>query len=234
MTPLDVTDHLVWEMVRQVGPLVEATTRWNLRLHEMQCRVLPKEAGYEELVLGRLRGAGVCVEANASRGIIERLLEYIIEGNAMGAYEPSTQELMLVRENVDDSNLDGLRVIVGHELVHRGQHVTYPFVFERVNQATRQLVLYLEQARPDMAAIMEVVRSIKPMMSLIESHAYYVQGMLARLHFPNARVETHVSLPALLLRVFGGQKIAQYTDAVPAIAEAAQAGSVDALYGRLR
>jgi len=221
-------------MVRQVGPLVEAITRWNLRLDQMRCRVLPKEAGYEELVLGRLRGAGIYVEANASPGIIERLLEYVIEGNAMGAYEPSTQELMLVRENVDDSNLDGLRVIVGHELVHRGQHVTYPFLFERVNQATRQLVLYLEQARPDLAAIREVVRVIQPMMSLIESHAYYVQGMLARLHFPDAHVETHVSLPVLLLRIFGGQKIAQYTDAVPAITEATQAGTVDALYSRLR
>jgi len=61
---------------------------------------------------------------NPGRDIVTRTVEYLVENNVLAAYEPLTNELMVVRENVDDSNLDGLKVVLGHELTHRGQHMT--------------------------------------------------------------------------------------------------------------
>jgi hypothetical protein len=31
--------------------------------------------------------------------------------------------MLIIGENVDDSNIDGLRLVVAHELVLRGQHL---------------------------------------------------------------------------------------------------------------
>jgi hypothetical protein len=35
--------------------------------------------------------------------VLERLIEYVVENVVLAAYEPSTQQIYIVRENVDDS-----------------------------------------------------------------------------------------------------------------------------------
>ncbi|NLG99778.1 MAG: hypothetical protein GX491_20675 [Chloroflexi bacterium] len=121
MPKIDVTPELVGRLINQVAPLVEFTTRWSLDLQTLKYRVLPKNRGYEEIVLARFAGVGLPVEIDKPRSPGELLIEYMLENNILGAYEPSTQEILVVRENVDESNLDGLRLILAHELVHRGQ-----------------------------------------------------------------------------------------------------------------
>ena len=230
MARLKVTDRLIERLVGEVAPLVEEVTGWDLAIGGLRPRVLPKDMGYEEICLGRLRGAGIAIERFEPRGLLRRLIEYVIEANVLGAYEPSTEELLVVRENVDDSNLDGLRVVVSHELVHRGQHVNHPNVFERVDAMLRSLFDAIASGPMDLAELRRRIDEVRPLMTVVESHAVYVQEQLRCTHFADAVIESHFNLPTLLFRLFGGAKIRQYTDGVPQIADAVSRGGVDALY----
>ncbi len=229
MAQINITEKLVSRLAEQVAPLVEEATEWAIYADDMGERVLPKDRGYEELVLGRLRGAGVPVE-DTGRGLLERLLEYVVENNALAAYEPSSAELLVVRENVDESNLNGLRLVVAHELVHRGQHVNHGNLFERVDEAIRQASALLSEGGGSPREALAKVQAVQPVMTLLESHAFYVQNSLRESHFPDAVIETHHNLAAVLFRIFGGSKLAQYRGAVDEVAEASQNGHVDVLY----
>jgi len=232
MERLIVTDALIEELVCDVAPLVEEATGWELDLPGLRSRALPRERGYEEILLGRLRGAGVPLPDDGARGLIERLTEYLVEGSVLAAYEPGRGELLVVRENVDESNLDGLRVIIAHELVHRAQHVNHGELFDRMDQGIREIFALLLPPGGLMRALAKA-RELQPIMTLLESHAHYVQDMLHRTRFPGARIESHFSLPALLLRLLGAGKVAQYRDGIPAVADAAARGEVEALYSRV-
>ena len=134
---LVVTEQLIREVVHEVAPVVSEATGWPLEIRALGHRVLPRDRGYEEVLLARIKGAGIDLGDAPKRGLLERLLEYVVEGTVLAAYEPSTSELLVVRENVDDSNLDGLRLVVAHELVHRGQHVNHGELFAQVDAAVR-------------------------------------------------------------------------------------------------
>ena len=229
---VNVTDRLIRELITQVAPMVEEATGWGLDISSLRSRALPRDQGYEEILLGRIRGAGVQIGDNGSRGMLERLTEYIVESNVLAAYEPSRQEILVIRENVDDSNLDGLRLVIAHELVHRAQHVNHGELFDRVDRGIRQVFELIMQPGGFIRAF-ENMKEMQPVMTLLESHAHYVQEVLRDTRFPNARVESHFDLPALLLRLLGKGKIAQYREGIPAVAEAVARGTMESLYANV-
>ena len=53
-------------------------------------------------------------------GFLERMVEYLVEQDTLAAYLPGADEILAIRENVDDSNLNSLRLALGHELMNRG------------------------------------------------------------------------------------------------------------------
>jgi len=233
MPRLDITEGLIQTVVQDMAPLVERLTGWDLQLPTLQVRVLPKDQGYEEIVLGRMQQAGVPVDPAAQRNFIERIAEYMIEETVLAAYDPGRQTLLVVRENVDDSNLDGLRLVVAHELVHRGQHMHHPEVFTQADETVRgvcQLDLENESFR---LQALEAMNKIQPLMSMLESHAMYVQNTIKRLYLPKAVIESHFNLGILLMRILAAPKLAQYSDALPAVTQASRKGNVDALYRQL-
>jgi len=233
MTKLSVTEHLVFDLLDEVVPLVERSTKWDIKAKTLRYRVLPKKRGYEEVVLGRLKGAGIQVEENHRRSIIERLIEFIIESNVAGAYQPVSGEILIIRENVDDSNLDGLKLVVAHELVHRGQHVNFPQIFENLDVTIRDVYSYLNQEKSNLGEVIRIMERIRPSMTLIESHAVYIQNLLQRLYFPKARIETHFNIATLIFRLLGKKKMSQYTEGIPQIISAVNSGDVNSLYSRL-
>lgn len=232
MSKLDVTDAMVRVLTDEMSPQVEQITGWDLKASSMRIRVLPRDRGYEEILLGRLRGAGVPIEVDGARTVLERLVEYVVENVILAAYEPSTQELYVVRENVDDSNLDGLRLVLAHELVHRGQHVNHGEMFRRVDQVARELFQIILEGG-GMSRALQKMKEGQEVMTLLESHAHFVQDVLRASRFPGASIESHFSLPAVLMRIFGKAKLSQYEQAVPAVAGAATSGTIDALYESL-
>jgi hypothetical protein len=233
MAHLGIDEAISGGVVHDVAPLVRGVVGWPLGLDTLGIRVVAKDRGYEEIVLARLYGIGIDMPEADERSLAERLLEYVIEGTVRAAYEPSTGELLVVRENVDDSNLNGLRLVVGHELVHRAQHLRHPHLFERVDETLRQLCRHASEGDLTLEHVRTAITEVRPIMSLLESHAHYVEECLRRSHFPDAVVESHFGLPALLFRMFGGAKLSQYTAAVPQVAEATKRNALDALYRSL-
>jgi len=227
---LTITDTLLHDIIAEVGPLVEGITGWELGLEALGCRIIPKQQAFEEVLLGRLQGMGLAPEALGQSGLATRLLEFLIEGNVQAAYDPGRGELLVIRENVDDSNPDGLRVIVAHELVHRGQHLHHVELFTRVDEMMGNFLTRVLERGIGIRDTMRVVNEIQPLMTLLESHAFYVQESLRASRFPAARIESHFSLPTLLFRLFGARKLAQYTDGFSAVAAASERGEVDTLY----
>ncbi|MHB9110271.1 MAG: hypothetical protein ACYDCO_24725 [Armatimonadota bacterium] len=230
---LTIDDTLLHDVIAEVGPLVEGITGWELGLEGLGCRIIPRQRAFEEVLLGRMQGMGIAPEALGQSGLAARLLEFLIEGNVQAAYDPGRGVLLFIRENVDDSNPDGLRVIVAHELVHRGQHLHHAELFSQVDGMMADYLNRMLERGIGIRDTMRVVNEIQPPMTLLESHAFYVQESLRASHFPEARIESHFSLPTLLFRLFGARKLAQYTDGFSAVAEASERGEVDGLYADL-
>jgi hypothetical protein len=228
MTRLVIDDNLITSLISEVAPLVSQVTGWNLDIPSLRSRVLPREQGYEEIVEGKLRLLGL--QVSPKRDLITRTVEYLVESNVLAAYEPLANELMVVRENVDDSNLDGLKLILAHELTHRGQHVNHPSLFERVNQLLTSAIKGMEAGEVDLQKTRAYFEEVKPLMTLIESHASYIQGTLGKKYYPQAQIEHHFTLPVLIFRVLGYGKAAQYTGGVPQVAAAMKQGNIDGLF----
>jgi hypothetical protein len=232
MSKLVLDDEFITTLVVQVAPLVEQATGWDLDAGSLRCRVVPKDRGYEEILLGRLRELGFFVDEDAPRPLLDRLVEYLVESSILAAYQPGAGELLVIRENVDDSNLDGLRVVLAHELVHRGQHRNHPEIFHQVEASWRRVAApnLVSPEQIDLGQLVQALNETRPLMTLLESHAAYIQQLIASRHYPQARIEAHFTLPVLLFRLFGGQKLAQYTEGLPAIAAAMESGEMEALY----
>jgi hypothetical protein len=233
MTRLEITDNTIRTILLEVAPLVARATGWELDLTSLHSRVLPRNRGYEEMLLGRLQGVEVEEWKELMPDLLERMLEYVVEQNSLAAYMPGSAEILVIRENVDDSNLDGLKLVLAHELVHRAQHITHPQLFRRVDALMLQALRLFQAEDTDMQRMQSILEQVQPVMTLLESHAAYVQGTLKQAYFPEAHIETHFSLAALLMRIVAAPKLAQYTDGLPQVAEAVRAGRLDALFDRV-
>jgi hypothetical protein len=150
----------------------------------------------------------------------------------LAAYLPADEKIVVVRENVDDSNLDGLKVILGHELTHRGQHINHPEFYLDIERKSRALITELNQASGafDFDGFKEAINEIQTLMTLMESHAAVVQQKLVEEYYPEAKIESHWNLATLFFRVVGAKKVSQYQDGVPMVLAAMQRGTIDALY----
>jgi hypothetical protein len=233
MPKLEINQLLVQNLITEVAPLVTRMTGWDLDIPHLRVRVLPRNQGYEEVIISRLQQLGISGWEEWMPGMFERMIETMVEQNILAAYLPGKGEIVVIRENVDDSNLDGLKLILAHELVHRGQHQAHEILFIQVDQLLKQAFRWFQSADIYLQAIQQIIEQIQPVMTLLESHAAYIQGSLKENYFPNAKVETPFNIAVLLMKIIGAQKIAQYSDGLPEIAEAVALGKVDALYARL-
>jgi len=234
MAKLQVNNKLVSELVGEVSPLVRKLTGWELASDELRSQVIPKQRGYEEIFINQLQYLGIPEYEDDPRDLFERLAEYLLEANVLAAYLPWKDEVVVLRENVDDSNLDGLRVILGHELVHRAQHINYPEIFQELEILSRRifLILYEAQAIPYLEQIMDTLMEIRSIMTLFESHATVVQHTLNKNFYPDAMIESHWSLPTMIFHLVGAEKLSQYRDGIPMVVEAMERGTIDDLYQR--
>jgi len=230
MSKLAINDELIQTILLQVGPLVSQATGWNLDLPSLRSRILPKDHGYEEILLGRLHQIGIHGWEEVIPDFLERMIEYLIEENTLAAYQSGVGEILVIRENVDDSNLNGLKLVLAHELVHRSQHMVHGNLFTRVDDLMRQAFLEMKFDTNNIIKMRFIFEQIQPIMTLLESHAAYIQGLLNQTHFPDARVETHFNIATLLMRLVEMPKIAQYTDGLPQVIAAATSGNIEALY----
>ncbi len=232
MTKLPIDNAMLASLVGEVAPWVGSITGWDLNLTSLKCRALSKDQGYEEIVLGRLQGVNIDEWKELMPDFLERLIEFMVEENALAAYMPGAGEILVMRENVDDSNLDGLKLVLAHELTHRAQHMAHGRLFARLDRLLWQVFTLIQSPETGLQPMQQIYAQVQPIMTLLESHASYIQGIVKQNYLPEARVEKHFNLATILLRVIGAPKVAQYTEGLPQVIEAANAGRLEALFSR--
>jgi hypothetical protein len=232
MDRLIINDELIHQLIKEVSPLVESETTWQVRLDSLEYKVVPRQRGYEEIIYTRIRDLGIPFEEPLVKDPFTRLFEYLVEHSYIAAYLPGSQRIYVVSENVDDSNMDGLRLVVAHELVHRAQHLRYPGVIKQLDRNMLTLLKpYLEAGNPlDIAQVRAVLDEIEPTMILLESHAAFIQNLIGVKYFPQAKIEEHLTLLTVLLQWIYKRQASRYTRGLPAIEAASQSGNIDQLF----
>jgi hypothetical protein len=222
MNLLPIDQQLLDTLTEELVPRVEEITGWRVAREGLTVRPIPKDQAYEETVLDQLNTLGL-IRPEDRAGLLKRIVEYFVESNILGVYQYWDGEILIVRENVDESNLDGLKLVLGHELAHRAQHTTHPELYKRLDGLQRE---FLATDDP------QIMAELQQIMTLLESHAYYVQERLRQRYYPDASIESHCSLVAILGWIKGKLVGSKYTDQLPEIAEAARAGQLDTLFGK--
>jgi len=228
MARLHLTHDLISQLITEIAPLVEKETGWNLKIESLTWRIIPRDQAFEELIMASMDDLGKTLPTD--RGWAERMLEQMVEANVLAAYDPNRELLLVVEENVDDSNLNGLRGILAHELTHRAQHMQHGVMFERVDNLAKRILANTWQSDADAGEVSRLYEQIQPVMTTLESHAAFVQGRLTNLHFPGAQIESHFNLASIIFRLFAGAKTSQYTQGLPAVTDAYLNDRMDELF----
>jgi hypothetical protein len=95
MTKLQVDNNLVTKLIGGVSPLVRELTGWELATESLRCRVIPKQQGYEEIIIKQLQYIGIPAHEDESRDMFARLTEYLLEANVLAAYLPWRAEIIV-------------------------------------------------------------------------------------------------------------------------------------------
>ncbi len=234
MTKLDLDKATIDTLVQEMGVIVERETGWRLDIPNLKIQVVPKERGFEELVIRRITEVGIQLPVDLPKDLFTRIIEYLIENSYLAGYLPGSGSICIVRENVDDSNMDGLRLVIAHELVHRAQHLRFPQLIARMDaQLVDMLKPLLEpdhNAVPDMNAVNLHLTQVEPVMTLFESHAAFIQQRIKERYYPQARIEEHFTLLATILEFLFGARQNRYTRGLPAIDAAYAEGKIDDLF----
>jgi hypothetical protein len=230
MSKLIVTKELVDYLLAELVPYVEQATGWQLDINRLNIQVVPRELAYEAIVLHQnvLRYGDQTEKKEQLTYAVHPLIEKMIESNILGAFEPSTCELIIVKENVDDSNLDGLKVVILHELVHYGQYLYHSTIFDNLENLRYQVTTAVENREAGKA--MDLLGKTQQLMTLLESHAHFIEEQIKNRVYPRAKVESHFNWATILMSIISPSKQAQYLDGLPVISQAAKSSRIDDLF----
>ena len=90
-------------------------------------------------------------------------------------------------------------MVLSHELVHRGQHMIHRHLFTQVDDLLRQAFILMQSEDTDFQRMRQIMEQVKPIMTLLESHAAYIQGYLKQVNFPDAQIKSDFNLVTLLM-----------------------------------
>ena len=101
---------------------------------------------------------------------------------------------------------------------------------ESVDQVIREAFLTGPGSDEGMACNL---REVDEIMTMLESHAHFVELEIKRLYLPHGLVESHFDMLSLIFHYAGQRKIAQYVDGIPAVTDAVRSGTLEALFKSL-
>jgi TPR repeat protein len=175
----------------EVAPLVESLTGWSGLLEGVQLRI-SDSLGLS--FLGILEAAsGVPIE-NQKHVIRVFNLSFVLSG-IIALYDPFGRVIHVQRSSMERQNLDGLKVFLGHELIHAGQFREHPSL--------------VEEQRPFLLAAAARLRGESPgvsppafgFMANIEGHAAHLEHDFLRKHYNCAEPLQHASTFEILTTV---------------------------------
>jgi hypothetical protein len=229
---LNIDEDLVNECLVEITPLVEQLTGWRNLLDGLHVEVTDRMGEWALKDLVPLMGleSGSFAEKCSSL-LFDQCFKFA------GLYSPTHHTLVVNRPLMERNNLDALKVIIGHELVHVGQFKNYPHLIEEHNARLLEFEELLNSVED--SSLEDVVAKIKTLgmqgqMQELEGYAFYIQKDFLEVHYNMATFFPHSSLFESALKTLLGVleleaglqqvqelKSSQYTDGADAYRQAA-------------
>ncbi|MEO1268760.1 MAG: hypothetical protein AAFX99_11725 [Myxococcota bacterium] len=188
---LNITEPLLQHCLEEVAPLVEELTGWPSLLEGLKIDLTDDISPYFNQLTQEVFG-----ESTWTTRQLDRLMAW--NSNIMALYDPTHHVIAINRSRMARyTNLDGLKVILGHELVHVGQFRQHPELSDLYRSQLnwlRTLVEKQDDLSPE--AIQEAVSKseFQARMSELEGYAYYIQRDYLERRYPMATYFNHTSL----------------------------------------
>ena len=189
---LALDDATVAHCLEEVAPLVESLTGWRGLLDRLEVRMsLAVSPKVQELM--------------AELGVSSTVTKAMMGGFLGAMYDPYAHAVLINKRWAERQNLDEMKVVLGHELVHVGQHLAHPELTETGETLTRSYFRAVNKVTESAAftSIAEYVQrlseepahqAMQEHMSNIEGYASYVEHGWLRRHYTCATRYPHMSL----------------------------------------
>lgn len=181
VTRLNISDELVQHALEEVAPLVESLTGWPNLLRDIHVDITDDFSPY---LAGYLQSSQDETNNEPPDPILTKLLSHWI--NALALYDPATRTIVVGRSALGKHNLDAMKVALGHELVHVGQHRYHPHAFEQQLEHLSWLQTFLDnQEELTVDRLREILTTshLNEQMTEIEGYAYYIQTDFLEKHY---------------------------------------------------
>ncbi len=184
---LQVDDDIVRHCLTEVAPRVQRLTRWPGLLDDLQVRVSEDLGDYLDTLFERYDAKPDALTARLVHGVLKR--------RVLALYDPLLDAIFVNTRTSRHCNLDGLKVILGHELVHVGQFRKSPRLRAQYETRTREM-MELEVGDQSPAELLESLRKsdLHRHMEDIEGYAHYIQTDFLEKHYNCSMIVHHVSL----------------------------------------
>ncbi len=218
---LDLDDDLARHCLEEITPFVECLTGWSGLLEDLNVDVTDDIGSYINRYI--LEAFGAQEQDLFSKALNKITMSFV---NLIALYDPIRHSVAINRKEAAAQNLDALKVILGHELVHVGQFKYHPHLREEQKQHMQKLRELVEQhASLSPQELAQAIQASSPQkqMSKLEGYAYYIQRDFLEKHYNMATYFQHTSvldmvskhlLPHLIpgLDSLAGIKSSQYVD----------------------
>jgi hypothetical protein len=186
-----VSEKSVRRMIEDVAPKVERLTGWDLKLDDLEVRIIGRNQYYEEAMLPTYKALGIDTEAKTEKGkkavkTMKKIMPYMI----LGQYTPLNERMIVLPDNLRfGTNESGLTVTLGHELVHRGQFINNP-KFARLYSHLARAVTGRNAFDDDLSEDERMKPFLQSYMTLVEGDASFVEGQLKQMFYQDAKNKT--------------------------------------------
>jgi hypothetical protein len=166
---LNLDDELLSHCLTEVTPIVEYLTGWKDLLLNLNFKITND---FTEVFSNLMS-----INGSKKIDMFEKIIFKSISKGFLALYDPSTHCIYIHKDRVSLQNLDAVKVILGHELVHVGQFKYFPELIQEQRKAV-QFLQSLETVEFD--SISDFIIKFKDseynlFMQKIEGYAYYIQ-----------------------------------------------------------
>ena len=196
---LEVDVDLVKDCLIEVTPLVEQLTGWRHLLDDLNIVVVDNAGDYLIKDFAELLNVE---EDSFGAKVMKVALQHCAA--FLGLYDPIRHTLIINEDMMEHHNMDALKVVIGHELVHVGQFKNHPELIEEHKLRFAELKSLFERETLSIEEFKEKFESFgfQSQMKELEGYAYYIQRDFLEAHYNLSTFFEHSSLIERLMKSF--------------------------------
>jgi hypothetical protein len=179
---IELSPELLDALLREVAPLVQQESGYPIDLGAVRIDVL--EGNIEEVLEGS--GTGALAEWAGLPGWFKVAIGAFMTRLVAAIYCPLSATIYVNEPMTRQVNLDALKLILAHELVHHGQFTHRPELREQLDEEIGRLGKVLEDDVPTEVLVEAVQRLTRGFKQEIEGEAEYVRMKLWKRYYPCA------------------------------------------------